>query len=434
MNVVAHPGILSLFSGVEGLGLGVRRVLGGHRIVCHVEVDVFCAAGLAAEMRAGRLDEAPVWSNVRTFDCGPWRGRVDGVIAGWPCPPVSSAGKRLAQEDPRWLWPEVVRILREVQPRWFFGENVRGLLVAGHGTAFRDVLWGLADSGFTARWTTLRASDVGAPHRRERVFILAVRNGDGCEGGWTRERRKGTPTARDYELADPRRDESERRGGCGDLAGESGNPESEARQREWGGDATGGSGTTLAHPASPLPGRVAPTGLPTRGPGGVGVADASGRYEGESDGSESGDNEAEKSTGRVSELADSSTEGLQGRVRIGDNDEPELSAPERSGLQPFPPGPNGDWSRVPRELWPVTPSDEDRWRQALDEAKSRVGTEDKRVLQAETQSCFRRQLDGPAARLVRSERIDRLRAYGNAVVPAQAEAALRMLLKEVSLG
>lgn len=126
-------------------------------------------------MEEGILDKAPIWSDLRTF-CGvPWNGVVDLVTAGFPCQPVSVAGKRLAQEDHRWMWPDVARVIREAGPCLVFLENVPGLLVRGFG----DVLGDLAEMGFAAEWGVFSAKSLGAPHQRDRVFVLAYSDSSG---------------------------------------------------------------------------------------------------------------------------------------------------------------------------------------------------------------------------------------------------------------
>ncbi len=125
-------------------------------------------------MEEGHLEMAPIWDDLESFDGRPWRGVVDLLSAGFPCQPVSSAGKRRAQEDERWLWPHVARVVCEVRPRIVALENVPGLLVRGFG----DVLGELAALGFDAEWLCLRASEFGAPHIRRRVFVLAWRERD----------------------------------------------------------------------------------------------------------------------------------------------------------------------------------------------------------------------------------------------------------------
>lgn len=176
--------ILSLFSGVGGLDLGVSAALKSlgraPRTVCMVEGEAFGAACLAAQMEAGRLDPAPIWSDVRTFDARPWRGLVSGVVGGFPCQDLSFAGNGAGIRGERsGLFWQLARIVRELEPRWVFLENVAAITVRG----LDAVLGELASLGYDAEWCCLRASDVGAPHRRDRWFCLAYR--DGLE--WQRE-------------------------------------------------------------------------------------------------------------------------------------------------------------------------------------------------------------------------------------------------------
>lgn len=165
---------LSLCAGIGGIDLGLER-LGAARTVCYVEREAFPAACLVAAMQEGRLAQAPIWSDLRTFDARAWRGSVDLVVGGYPCQPFSAAGRRLGAADPRHLWPEVLRIYRESGARYLFCENVAGHLSLG----FASVLADLAEVGADVEWGVFTASEVGAPHRRERLFFLADRHGDG---------------------------------------------------------------------------------------------------------------------------------------------------------------------------------------------------------------------------------------------------------------
>ncbi len=99
--------------------------------------------------------------------------RVDLICAGFPCQPHSVAGARNGISDPRWLWPTIHRAHRGVLPRWILLENVPGLLTSSGGHAFAEILGDLAESGYDAEWQIIPASAFGAPHRRERLFILA---------------------------------------------------------------------------------------------------------------------------------------------------------------------------------------------------------------------------------------------------------------------
>ena len=188
------PNILSLCSGIGGIELGLSLVMPSARVVAYLEGEAYAAACLVARMEEGILDPAPIWSDVRTFDGRPWRGKVDLVTAGFPCQPVSAAGKKLVQKDKRWLWPKIARIVREVEPSFVFLENVPGLLVHG----FEDVLGDLAELGFHAGWTCVRASDLGAPHIRRRVFVLARRERNAIR----LKPERGGDTARQAEQGD----------------------------------------------------------------------------------------------------------------------------------------------------------------------------------------------------------------------------------------
>ena len=164
---------LHLFAGAGG-GLLADLVL-GHDPIAAVEWDPYCCAVLRERATEGWFPNLQVYEgDVRLFDASAWKGRVDCVSAGFPCQPHSVAGKRRGAVDDRNLWPEVVRVLGEIRPRWFFGENVPGLVSNGFiGTVLGD----LALFGYDARWTCLGADQVGAPHRRDRWFCLANSTG-----------------------------------------------------------------------------------------------------------------------------------------------------------------------------------------------------------------------------------------------------------------
>ena len=115
-----------------------------------------------------------VWDDVGTFDGRPWRGAVDIVTAGYPCQPFSVAGKRRGADDPRHLWPHVARIIGEIEPPFVFLENVAHHLRLG----FPEVAAGLVGMGYRLAAGLFTAAEVGAPHKRERLFILAIREGD----------------------------------------------------------------------------------------------------------------------------------------------------------------------------------------------------------------------------------------------------------------
>ena len=161
---------LGLCAGNGGLSLGLRLAVPSARAICLVEREAVVVADLVAKMEAGLLDEAPIWTDLATFDGRPWRGAVDLVSAGFPCQPFSAAGRVKGTKDERWLWPEIERVVRECEPAAVFIENVPGLVLHG----LHDILDSLAKLGFNARWSLFSAAEIGAPHIRDRLFLLAT--------------------------------------------------------------------------------------------------------------------------------------------------------------------------------------------------------------------------------------------------------------------
>lgn len=159
---------LHLFAGVGGGILG--GMLLGHTCVCAVEIEPYCRRILLQRQRDGILPKFPVWDDVRTFDGRPWRGKIDCICGGFPCQDISVAGKGAGLDGERsGLWREFARIIGEVRPRYALLENSPMLAVRGLGRVLGD----LAEIGYNARWLVMGADDVGAPHRRKRIWILA---------------------------------------------------------------------------------------------------------------------------------------------------------------------------------------------------------------------------------------------------------------------
>jgi DNA (cytosine-5)-methyltransferase 1 len=156
--------VLDLFSGIGGFSLGLERA--GMRTVAFCERDEFCRAVLRKHW-----PHVPCFDDVRTIDSdGLGRlGRIDLVCGGFPCQPFSSAGARGARDDDRYLWPAMREVIALARPSWVIGENVIGLITLG----LDDVLSDLEGLGYTARTFVIPACAVGAPHRRERVFVIA---------------------------------------------------------------------------------------------------------------------------------------------------------------------------------------------------------------------------------------------------------------------
>lgn len=164
--------VLSLFAGIGGLDLGLEAA--GMAVVGQVEIDLWCRRVLAKHW-----PEVPRHDDVRTaaywWQSEP-RPTVDIVAGGPPCQPVSDAGLKLAQADPRWLWPAMWTVVAALRPTWVVIENVPGLRTRGLSTVLRD----LRTSGYRARAGEINACAVGAPHPRRRLFVLAHTEGAGC--------------------------------------------------------------------------------------------------------------------------------------------------------------------------------------------------------------------------------------------------------------
>lgn len=164
---------LSLCAGGGGLDMGLGLAEPGFATACYVEWDEYPRSTLIAGQRAGYLHPAPIWDNVKTFNARPWGRIVDTLLAGYPCQPFSQAGQRKGEDDPRHLWPDIARIIGELGDglRWIFLENVAGHLSLGLETVVRA----LQRMGFRVAVGLFSAEEAGAPHERQRVFIVAHR-------------------------------------------------------------------------------------------------------------------------------------------------------------------------------------------------------------------------------------------------------------------
>jgi DNA (cytosine-5)-methyltransferase 1 len=161
--------IISCFSGIGGLDLGVSAVI-PTRTIAYIEREITCAAILAKRGQEGLLDVAPIYSDIKSFPAENYAGKIHGVIGGFPCQPFSVAGKQTGEEDDRNLWPDTIKLIRTLRPQFVFLENVPALISNEY---FGTILGDLAESGFDAEWGCFKASEIGASHKRERVFILA---------------------------------------------------------------------------------------------------------------------------------------------------------------------------------------------------------------------------------------------------------------------
>lgn len=173
--------VLDLFSGIGGFSLGLERT-GGFRTVAFCEIEPYCRAVLRKHW-----PDVPCFEDVRTVT-GAQVGAADVICGGYPCQPFSLAGKRAGASDNRHLWPEYRRLVEELRPAWVIGENVAGHISMGLDSVLSD----LEALGYAGRTFAVPAVAVGAPHRRERIWIVAHRSGDGrgqgdAHGGGGRE-------------------------------------------------------------------------------------------------------------------------------------------------------------------------------------------------------------------------------------------------------
>ena len=359
---------LSLCSGYEGIGSGLRRVLPNVREIAHVEIEAYAIANLVAKMEANQIHPAPVFTNLKEFPFGKFRGCVDILTGGFPCQPFSTAGKREGTEDPRHLFPYILEGIRECRPKLIFLENVEGIIsskTADGESVLKYVLRSLEELGYRAEAGVFSASEVGAPHQRKRVFIMAYSNSERCEGSkWASIQGEAREPSRHRvgdKLADSK-DIGRRRGE--DQDGDDGEgvqkQEEEEQPMVW--------------------------------------------------------SEAKRCSGDARELAD--TNSSRGRK---DWEQSELWAVGTE--QP----PTSTWARSPEgtttqgqegltESWPSRPSQEQyKW-------------EEPRVLPQQTQPIMGGAADGTRSGLdSTANRVDRLRLLGNGVVPQVAERAFRVL-------
>ena len=383
VDIPTNPTVLSLCAGIGGLDLGIGLAFPGARTIGFVEREAACCEILVSRMEEGRLDPAPIWTDVKTFDGRPWRGAVDILCAGYPCQPFSTAGRRKGDKDPRHLWPDIRRIIDECGPTYLVLENVQGHVSKG----LREVLESLMELGYRCEWGVYSAAQAGAPHRRNRVFILAYSRSAGPQGGDARpgescgevgERAPVGSERADLPLAHSAGLRGEHRG---DEPG-SGEEGRETRQHENGtsaSDQPSDRGEDLADTELQYVERCGDTRV---------VSEEAGEVEPQV-------SQLDAPGCQGEDLADPRGCGRGKDATTAQGGEPDAGG-GCAGEPDFPPGPEGDWSGIPEELWPAT------------------------------ESTIRGVAHGVPVR------VDQLRALGNAVVPQQAALAIRELWGRLS--
>ena len=173
-----HALVLTHFSLCTGIGgLDLAAEWAGFKTIAQCEIDPYASKVLEKNFKGvPNFHDIRTVTNERLAECGISAKQITVISAGFPCQPYSLAGKGLGDRDDRDLWGEVARVLGEVKPPWFVGENTPGLFARQNQQYFRRVLDDLASLGYSVGWGIWGACDVGAPHKRERVFIIANRN------------------------------------------------------------------------------------------------------------------------------------------------------------------------------------------------------------------------------------------------------------------
>lgn len=179
--------VLDLFSGIGGFSLGLERA--GMQTIAFCENDSFCQKVLRKHW-----PNLPIHENIEELDGRQYRGTVDLVCGGFPCQPFSVAGKRGGKDDDRALWPEMLRVIREVEPAWAIGENVSGII----HMELDNVLSDLEGAGYSCQSFVIPACGVDAQHKRDRVWIIASH-------AYCSSRAGGDETVADADINDRRR-------------------------------------------------------------------------------------------------------------------------------------------------------------------------------------------------------------------------------------
>lgn len=165
----------SLFSGIGGFDLASEWMGWDNKFHCEREA-------FPRKVLNYHFPKSKAYGDIKETDFTIWRDKIDILTGGFPCQPYSAAGKRLGKQDERHLFPEMLRAVREIQPRWVVGENVRGLVSWNEGLVFEEVQSDLEAEGYEVQPFLLPAASVNAPHKRDRVWFVAYSNDKGRSG------------------------------------------------------------------------------------------------------------------------------------------------------------------------------------------------------------------------------------------------------------
>ena len=418
------PTYLSLCSGYDGIGLGLKRVIPELRTVAHVEIEAFAIENLVTKMEEGQLDSAPVFTDLKRFPFEDLRERQPTILsAGFPCQPFSSAGKRQATDDPRHLYPFIANGITACRPEYVFLENVDGIVsskTADGESVLLYVLRDLEERGYECTWGTFSAAEIGAPHLRKRVFILAkLADGESIErqrtltSGDRCERPEETVGSSSSYVAD---------GVSKGLEGHAGDVN----------ETTGQTGRGTHRPISQS--GLSRTVYPSR-PGERQCSWEEPRVVADAKSGESGESQAgnrrqdtggggEQLGNASSERSHRGSEDCEGEQSEVSGTRHELVNAEESGLQ----GRGESHLKDRREH----PKDGTEVFDGSSDASSHEGVSECEESSSEAQSELGGTTDGTARGVdAITNRVDRLRLLGNGVVPDCAELAFRTLFNQL---
>ena len=171
------PSVIAFCAGYGGIERGLELAGLEHNVIAYVEIEAYAIANLVAKMETGLLVPAPVYTDLKTFPAEVFRGKVDLITGGYPCQSFSAAGKRKGfDSETGHIWGHIRRHIQTIRPIRCFFENVEGHISLGLNSVISD----LEEDGYSTAWGIFSAREVGAPHQRKRVYIMANRNGVRC--------------------------------------------------------------------------------------------------------------------------------------------------------------------------------------------------------------------------------------------------------------
>jgi DNA (cytosine-5)-methyltransferase 1 len=193
---------LSLFNGIGGFQLAAKWA--GWENIAHVEIDEWCN-----KVTAKNFPKSECHTDIYEFNGEKYNGTIDIISGGFPCQPFSNAGKRQGEKDNRFLWFEMLRVIREIQPTWVVAENVSGLVSMENGKTLEKIFISLENEGYTVEPFIIPASAVGAWHKRERIWITAYTNSVGRENEQKENRKPVRNGKRNGEIKEQSRNQQQ---------------------------------------------------------------------------------------------------------------------------------------------------------------------------------------------------------------------------------